>query len=96
MLAGTSDSGARRTSCPVLPRRHDRRSLEAMCWTKIPARPGPHEITYDQEFLASFEKLPKATQLQATKAYRLWRHEPSHPSLHFKPVHTATRSIRCE
>ncbi|HZA67515.1 MAG TPA: hypothetical protein VE592_11230, partial [Geminicoccaceae bacterium] len=31
----------------------------------------------------------RTVQLQATKAYRLWRDEPSRPSLHFKPVHTA-------
>jgi hypothetical protein len=42
-----------------------------------------------KSFWRHFEKLPKATRLQATKAYRLWRHEPSHPSLHFKPVHIA-------
>jgi hypothetical protein len=34
-------------------------------------------------------RTPGTVQLQATKAYRLWRAEPSHPSLHFKPVHTA-------
>ncbi len=35
-----------------------------------------------------FDKLPKAVQLQASKAYRLWRADPHHPSLQFESVHT--------
>ena len=40
-------------------------------------------------FWRHFERLPRTVQLQATKAYRLWRDDPHHPSLHFKPVHAA-------
>jgi hypothetical protein len=37
----------------------------------------------------SFWVISRTVQLGATKACRLGRHEPSHPSLHFKPAHTA-------
>jgi hypothetical protein len=40
-----------------------------------------------RSFWHHFEKLPRTVQLQATKAYRLWRDEPNHPSLHFKRAH---------
>jgi hypothetical protein len=39
-------------------------------------------------FWRHFAKLPRTVQLQAGKAYRLWRDDPHHPSLHFKSVHT--------
>jgi hypothetical protein len=40
-----------------------------------------------EDFLAYFAALPKAIKDQARKAYRLWRQNPSHPSLRFKKVH---------
>jgi len=33
-----------------------------------------------------FADLPKEVQMRAQKAYRLWRENPRHPSLHFKKV----------
>lgn len=39
------------------------------------------------DFLACFAKLPDAVKVQARKAYRLWRDNPRHPSLHFKKIH---------
>ena len=48
------------------------------------------------EFLACFAKLPDAVKEQARKAYKLWRDNPHHPSLHFKKIHNheALYSIR--
>ena len=43
------------------------------------------QITDD--FLACFARLPDAVKAQARKAYRLWRENHSHPSLHFKQIH---------
>jgi hypothetical protein len=43
------------------------------------------QITDD--FLECFQCLPEAVREQARKAYRLWRSNPSHPSLHFKRIH---------
>ena len=40
------------------------------------------------DFVACFAKLPDAVKAQARKAYRLWRQNPAHPGLHFKPIHT--------
>lgn len=40
-----------------------------------------------EDFLACFARLPDAVKTQARKAYRLWRDNPSHPSLHFKQIH---------
>ena len=40
-----------------------------------------------EDFLACFARLPDAVKAQARKAYRLWRDNPSHPSLHFKRIH---------
>ena len=40
-----------------------------------------------KSFWRLFDKLPQTVQLQAGKAYRLWRDDPHHPSLHFKSVH---------
>jgi hypothetical protein len=40
-----------------------------------------------EDFLACFGRLPEAVKAQARKAYRLWRQNPSHPSLRFKRVH---------
>jgi hypothetical protein len=41
-----------------------------------------------ESFLADFAALPEAVKAQARKCYRLWRDNPSHPSLHFKLIHT--------
>lgn len=35
-------------------------------------------------FLRAFDHLPPETQRNARKAYRLWKEDPRHPSLHFK------------
>jgi hypothetical protein len=40
-----------------------------------------------EDFLVCFARLPDAVKVQARKAYRLWRDNPSHPSLHFKRIH---------
>jgi hypothetical protein len=42
------------------------------------------QITDD--FLACFARLPEAVKAQARKAYRLWRENPAHPSLHFNAL----------
>jgi hypothetical protein len=39
------------------------------------------------DFVDCFRRLPDAVKSQARKNYRLWRADPSHPSLHFKRVH---------
>ena len=39
------------------------------------------------DFLACFAKLPNNVKEQARKAYKLWRDNPNHPSLHFKKIH---------
>jgi hypothetical protein len=39
------------------------------------------------DFIVAFRTLPNAVQDQARKSYRLWRVNPTHPSLHFKRVH---------
>ena len=39
------------------------------------------------DFLACFAKLPDAVKALPRKSYRLWRDNPSHPSLHFKRIH---------
>jgi len=44
------------------------------------------------EFIERFRELPEAVRRTARKNYRLWRKNPSHPSLDFKRVHT-TRPI---
>jgi len=41
-----------------------------------------------EDFLALFAKLPAEVQTRARKNYRLWQQDPSHPSLHFKRVHS--------
>ena len=38
-------------------------------------------------FRERFHRLPQEVQQQARAAYRLWRRDPRHPSLHFKRVH---------
>lgn len=39
-----------------------------------------------QRFRAAFQDLPESVQRQAREAYRLFKNDPAHPSLHFKPV----------
>ncbi len=38
------------------------------------------------DFVACFRQLPQEVQELARKNYRLWRHNPAHPSLRFKRV----------
>jgi hypothetical protein len=40
-----------------------------------------------QRFRDAFERLPGRVQRRARAAYRLFRQDPSHPSLRFKLVH---------
>jgi hypothetical protein len=40
----------------------------------------------DPSFWKLYYQLPRQLRLQATKAYRLWRENPNHPSLQFKRV----------
>jgi len=40
-----------------------------------------------EDFLACFVTLPDEVKEQARRCYRLWRDNPSHPSLHFKRIH---------
>lgn len=40
-----------------------------------------------RRFRELFSALPAHVQRQAREAYRLFRQDPSHPGLHFKPVH---------
>jgi mRNA-degrading endonuclease RelE of RelBE toxin-antitoxin system len=43
------------------------------------------QITDD--FLVHYKRLPDNVREQVRKAYRFWRTDPSHPSLHFKRIH---------
>jgi hypothetical protein len=45
-----------------------------------------------KQFREAFAQLPESVRQQARAAYRLFRDNPHHPSLHFKQVH-ATRPI---
>ena len=38
------------------------------------------------EFWETYQKLPKDIRLLAVKAYRLWKDNHNHPSLHFKKL----------
>lgn len=40
-----------------------------------------------EKFRKAYRGLPAEIQQQARDAYRLWKRDPSHPSLHFKKVH---------
>lgn len=42
-----------------------------------------------EDFVARFAALPESVKASARKGYRLWRQNPSHPSLHFKRVHAS-------
>jgi len=45
-----------------------------------------------EHFRKALERLPQSVQRQARQAYRLFKQNPYHPSLHFKQVHP-TRPI---
>jgi hypothetical protein len=45
-----------------------------------------------ERFRSTFGRLPVGVQTRARAAYRLFRQDPSHPSLRFKHVH-ASRAI---
>ena len=49
-----------------------------------------------EDFLFCFAELPDAIKEQARRCYRRWRDNPSHPSLHFKRIHSveALYSVR--
>jgi hypothetical protein len=38
-------------------------------------------------FWSAYHKLPREIQVHAQKSYRLFRENPSHPSLQFKKIH---------
>lgn len=40
-----------------------------------------------ERFRRAFQQLPQPVQQQARAAYQLFRNDPAHPSLRFKPVH---------
>jgi len=40
-----------------------------------------------EDFVECFERLPGDVRARARRAYRLWKKNPSHPSLRFKRVH---------
>lgn len=44
-----------------------------------------------EQFRTLLASLPAATQKRARDAYKLFKVNPSHPSLHFKPVHTKAK-----
>ena len=46
----------------------------------------------NEDFWATYARLPVSVRQQARVAYRLFEQNPSHSSLHFKPVHP-TRPI---
>jgi hypothetical protein len=48
------------------------------------------ELTED--FIERYRKLPETVRKTARKNYNLWKENPYHPSLEFKPVR-ATRGI---
>jgi len=39
-----------------------------------------------EDFTAHFRRLPRRIQELARKNYRLWKHNPTHPSLDFKQI----------
>ena len=40
-----------------------------------------------ERFRRSYAYLPENVQNQTRKAYKLWKKNPNHPSLQFKPIH---------
>ena len=49
-----------------------------------------------EDFVACFAALPAEVREHARRAYRLWRTNPSHPGLRFKPIqwHSGLYSVR--
>ena len=47
-----------------------------------------------ESFWACFDALPSHVLRTATEKFRLWRTNPFHPSLHFKPVAGDLWSVR--
>lgn len=45
-------------------------------------------------FWSGYEALPAPARQAADKNYALWRQNPQHPSLHFKPVGEGFWSVR--
>lgn len=43
--------------------------------------------TTTKRFRKAYAKLPIHIQKSSKKAYRLWKENPYHPSLHFKQIH---------
>lgn len=46
-----------------------------------------------QRFKRLYAALPAAARKQANATYRLWKSDPHHPSLQFKPVDPADSSV---
>ncbi len=42
-------------------------------------------------FREALNQLPEDIRQSAREAFRIWRQDPHHPSLHFKRIHTAKR-----
>lgn len=49
-----------------------------------------------EDFINCFARLPEEVQEHARRAYRLWRANPAHPGLRFKPIqgHPGLYSVR--
>jgi hypothetical protein len=49
-----------------------------------------------EDFMACFARLPAEVREQARRVYQLWRANPGHPSLRFKPIqgHEGLHSVR--
>ena len=47
------------------------------------------EVARDSALLGSVDDLPEPARDAARKAYRLFRENPSHPSLQFKKIHAS-------
>ena len=52
---------------------------------RLAARPGMTSRA-TRRFWKLYESLPEPVQRLAAKNYRLWRNNPAHPSLDFKPL----------
>lgn len=46
-----------------------------------------------RRFKEMYARLPIEARRQATETYRLWKSNPRHPSLHFKPVDPADSTV---
>jgi hypothetical protein len=47
----------------------------------------------NEDFLTLFRELPPSVREQARRRYRLFKADPNHPSLHFKPIKHPTEII---